>query len=63
MRGNHEMKKRSLTLRFSPVSKAFLVRNPRAPVLHIDDAAFLKAMFFQEVAHEGIVSVGRVFNT
>ena len=52
------MKKRSLTLRFSPVSKAFLVRNPRAPVLHIDDAAFPEAMLFQQMPHEGIVPVG-----
>ena len=35
-----------------------LIRNPGAPILHIDDAAFLKAMFFQEVAHNGIVPVG-----
>lgn len=35
-----------------------LIRNPGAPILHIDDAAFLKAMFFQEVAHDGIVPVG-----
>lgn len=35
-----------------------LIRNPGAPVLHIDDAAFPEAVLLQEVAHGGIVSVG-----
>lgn len=37
---------------------ASLVRNPRAPVLYIDDAAFYKAMLLQQMPHDGIVPVG-----
>lgn len=39
-------------------SQALLVRNPRAPILHIDDAAFPEAVLLQEVPHGCIVPVG-----
>ena len=39
-------------------SQALLVRNPGAPILHIDDTAFPKSVLLQEVPHGCIVPVG-----